>query len=601
MITKNYKYVIAFFILLVGTISFSLAWNDSLTFDEVAHIPSGYSYITTHDYRLNPEHPPLLKILSGLAILPLHPHFDTTQKFWTTPNDLGEYGQWDAGRYLLHQTSNNTDWLVFWARTPIVIISLFFALFIFYWGKRIGGIITGLFALILYTCDPNVLGHNHFVTTDIGIAIAIGIAFYFFLNFLKYPTWINTLYGGIALGIAQVTKFSAIMLIPFFGFLLITYAMIKYRKKDQCRIRICGDYLIKGIGALTIMICMIWIVYLPVTYKMPTTILPQIAAIKAQPEKYPRDIYFTKFITQTNKYTITRPFATYAQGLMQVFNRVDDGNVSFFMGTVSGDASRWYFPFVFVAKQTLIHIFFYTVALILLCSLIVRSVYDLFTQRFTRSIQQLHSFIVHRFNELALFLFILLYSYISITGNLTIGFRHLFPMMPLLYILTAKVIIDSYKNLKKKKRKHVVRSIFIALIIILVMVIFSAYPYYTSYFNILIGGPKNGYHYVTDSNADWGQDLKRLKKYLIQYPEIDKIRINYFGGDDINNRIGEGNYILWWDSKRPIEPGYYAISTLFLQESIYTDGKKYDDSYRWTEDITPIDQVGTSIMIYKVE
>lgn len=601
MITKHYKYIVSLILMFMATVSFSLAWNDSLTFDEVAHIPAGYSYVAHGDYRLNPEHPPLLKVLSGLAIVPLQPTFDTTKEFWTTSNEYGEYGQWDAGRHLLHHAGNNTDLIVFLARTPIILISLAFGWFLFYWGRKIGGIITGLFALILYAFDPNVLGHNHFVTTDIGIAIAIGIAFYFFLNFLKQPTWQNALYGGIALGIAQITKFSAIMLLPFFSILLITYPLIKYIKNNQSRPKIIGTYLLKGAFALFIMIMTIWIMYIPVTHNMPKETLPPITEIKSQPEKYSRDTYFSNFILWTNEHQVTRPISAYAQGLMQVLNRVDDGNVSYFMGTVSSDASVLYFPFVFIAKQTLIHLFFYITAILLFFGLCVRSVHDAFTQSINRSLKRFRSFVVGRFHEIALASFIILYSYISITGNLTIGFRHLFPMMPLIYILTAKVIIDSYKNLQNPKRKKIVRSTFIALIISLMLIVIGAYPYYISYFNILFGGPKNGYNYVTDSNADWGQDLKRLKKYLDAHPEIDKIRITYFGGDDIHNRIGPDKYILWWDSKRPIEPGYYALSTFFLQESIYDKERAYDDSFRWTQKYEPIDQVGTSFLIYKIE
>lgn len=584
----------------MATVSLSLAWSDSLTFDEVAHIPAGYSYVAKHDYRLNPEHPPVLKMLSGIAILPLQPNFDWTQNFWTTSNNYGEYGQWDAGRHLLHQSDNNTDLLVFWTRVPIVIISLLFGLFLFYWGKKIGGIITGLFAIILYAFDPNVLGHNHFVTTDIGIAAAIGIAFYFFLQFIKNPTWLNALIGGLALGIAQSTKFSAIILLPLFATLLIIYPLIKYYKKDQSRLKTAGLYITKGTFSIFIMFFTIWIIYIPVTYNMTADVLPPITEIKGQPNKYVRDKYLTQFILTTNKYSATRPLAMYTQGLMQVLSRVNDGNVTYFMGNVSSEASRWYFPFVFIAKQTLIHLFFYTIVLTLLVVMLVRGGFSLFTQQLQTSLNKFRTFTLNRFHEITLGIFIIFYSYLSITGNLNIGFRHLFPMMPLIYILTAKTIIDSYKNLRNPKRKRIIRSIFITLIATLVAIVISVYPYYMSYFNILFGGPKNGYQYVTDSNADWGQDLKRLKIYLDQHPEIDKVRISYFGGDDIHNRLGEDKYILWWDSKRPIEPGYYALSTFFIQESIYDKTKVYDDSYRWTQEHKPIDQVGTSFLIYKI-
>jgi hypothetical protein len=109
----------------------------------------------------------------------------------------------------------------------------------------------------------------------------------------------------------------------------------------------------------------------------------------------------------------------------------------------------------------------------------------------------------------------------------------------------------------------------------------------------------NGYKYVTDSNADWGQDLKRLQKFLEQRPEIDKLRLNYFGMADINYYLGK-KYVPWWDSKRPLEEGWYGISTLFLQESIYDLRRADSESYRWLKNKKPNYQVGTSILIYYV-
>jgi len=39
--------------------------RESLTFYELTYVPSGYSYWVTGDYRLNPEYPPLSKLLAG--------------------------------------------------------------------------------------------------------------------------------------------------------------------------------------------------------------------------------------------------------------------------------------------------------------------------------------------------------------------------------------------------------------------------------------------------------------------------------------------------------------------------------------------------------
>ena len=60
-----------FFLILVvaGSLLVYAASHDAAIFDESAHIPAGYSYVKYFDYRLNPEHPPLVKILAGLPLL----------------------------------------------------------------------------------------------------------------------------------------------------------------------------------------------------------------------------------------------------------------------------------------------------------------------------------------------------------------------------------------------------------------------------------------------------------------------------------------------------------------------------------------------------
>lgn len=600
MIRRYYEVIVGTIIVAFLAVSMFLAWDDALTFDEIAHIPAGYSYVTQHDYRLNPEHPPLLKALSGMALLPLRPTFDITQDYWTDVNQHGEYDQWCAGHMLLFGANNPTDLIAFFARLPIVLIATAFGIFLFLWGKRMGGVITGLFALILYTFDPNVLGHNHFVTTDLGIAVAIAVAFFFFFRFLQKPTWRNMIYGGVALGGALVTKFSAVMLLPFFGILLLLYPSIMIIRTGQKRLHLVLAYLGKGICAIIIACTVIWATYMPLTYRMPTDVLTTLVATKNQADIHPRDTYFSAIILATNTTVITRPFATYTQGLMQVLNRVDGGNGAYFMHTNTSRASKWYFPFVFIAKETPLHLFFYTIAVLLGLLAIARTFYVFTHQSFKISIRRVRLFVVRHFAELAMLLFTLWYAYTAITGNLTIGFRHLFPMLPLIYLLTAKTIVDSYKKIYNPTKRKTVRLAFILSIAMLMGITVAAFPYYMSYFNALFGGSKNGYNYVTDSNADWGQDAKRFKRYLDAHPEITSIRVDYFGGDNIPKRIGD-RYIGWWDSKRPVEPGYYAISVNALQGSLYTTERMPDDTYVWTRALTPIDQVGTSILIYHVQ
>src|SRR5436305_423320 len=56
--------LVAFIALALGDLLTS-----SPTSDETAHLAAGYSYLVTHDYRLNPEHPPLVKMFAALPLL----------------------------------------------------------------------------------------------------------------------------------------------------------------------------------------------------------------------------------------------------------------------------------------------------------------------------------------------------------------------------------------------------------------------------------------------------------------------------------------------------------------------------------------------------
>ena len=114
-------------ILLLGACfltAFLSSRNMSLTMDEKAHIPSGYSYLAFRDYRLNPEHPPLAKDLAALPLLFLDLNFPLEHKSWT--QDVN--GQWDAGYEFIFNSGNNPDQIIFWTRLPMMILLVFLGL-----------------------------------------------------------------------------------------------------------------------------------------------------------------------------------------------------------------------------------------------------------------------------------------------------------------------------------------------------------------------------------------------------------------------------------------------------------------------------------------
>jgi hypothetical protein len=597
-LTKHSKLIVAGILTFFAVVSILNANNDSATFDEVAHIPAGYSYVSQHDTRLNPEHPPLIKDLAGLPLLFLNLNFDTTQPFWIgeLPN-MWDEGQWAAGRHLLYEAGNNADQIIFWSRLPIVLLSILLGLFLFKWGKEMAGTSAGIFALALYAFDPNILGHNHFVTTDLGVAAFLTFAFYYFLKFLKNPSGKNILLGGFFLGLLLVSKFSSIVALPIFGLALIVYSLAKNNRDGEnnwkTRLASLGSYFLKALGAFAVAAIVIWFVYKANNFAMPKeTFAKTIDFFFAVEDANPKATITNHVLHSLNNSSLTRPWATYAFGPAWMVKRVVGGNGAYFMGKV-GNGFTAYFPTVFLIKETIPFLFLAFFALIYTLKQIGQS-----SLHIKKIKSKLANFLRKSVVEYSLFAFIILYAYLSIQGGLNIAFRHLFPILPFAYLLIAKKVFE-FTHTKKSKNNHILAIAVSFLVLWQIGTAVFTYPSYTSYFNESIGGSKNGYNYVTDSNTDWGQDLKRLKIWLDQHPEIDKIHVDYFGGGNPKLLLG-AKYVQWWDSMRPVQSGWYAISENFLMGSIYDSKKTSEDSYRWTQNFKPVAQIGKSILIYYV-
>jgi len=598
------------------------AKNDSLIYDEDAHIPAGYSYLKKFDMRLNPEHPPLIKDISSFPLLFIDLNFDTSKDFWNqNPNDA----QWNAGKEFLFNSGNNPDQIIFWSRIPIIALFIILGIFIFKWTRLLSGIGAGLLALILYTFDPNILGHNHFVTTDLGIAAFITFSFYYFLKFIKDPIWKNVFIFAIFLALVQLTKFSSVLIFPIFGMVLIIYSLIKLARSKRentfgFKMKNFGEYFGKFIISFGISLIIVWIAYFFTTANMPKEKLPEIVNYYFNKDNT-QTIYAKKAIFSMNESDALRPMAAYLFGVARVFQRVAGGNVTYFLGEVSTQGYFSYFPIVFLIKEPLPILLLIFLTLSIFFFKAFQKARSASKDKKSKLSTKISAYIRIRIIEISMISFIVLYLTTSILGRLNIGLRHLFPIFPFIYILVSKTIFDFIKDLKNRKEEFSAYLFVGILSLILIFNTILAYPSYTSYFNELAGGPKNGYRFVTDSNADWGQDLKRLKnwiqeynhcsmqkspdacagyKYPIEYGKpIQKIRVDYFGMADLKYYLGE-SVIPWWRDKRPIEPGWYAISTLFLQESIYDRRKANNQSYRWLKNRKPDYQAGTSILIYNI-
>src|SRR3989344_6768553 len=198
-------------------------WDDSLIVDEIPHIGAGYSYVAKQDLRLNPEHPPLAKLLAGIPLLFLDLKQDSFEtKSWQ--NDVN--GQWEFGRKMIYNSGNDADQIGHYAKLPMFLFFILAGILIFKWGKKLYGNSGALIALILFSFSPTVLAHSRFVTTDIPALFGIIFGTYFFINYLQKPSRQNFWLASVAFGIALLTKFSTFLLVPYFLILALIWGIL---------------------------------------------------------------------------------------------------------------------------------------------------------------------------------------------------------------------------------------------------------------------------------------------------------------------------------------------------------------------------------------
>ena len=192
------------------------------------------------------------------------------------------------------------------------------------------------------------------------------------------------------------------------------------------------------------------------------------------------------------------------------------------------------------------------------------------------------------------------------SSSLNIGVRHLLPTFPFIYILVGGGIISLLKARGNILIKSVQYLIVIILILWQIISIIKIYPHFLAYFNGIVGGPDNGYIYAVDSNLDWGQDLKRLKKWTDEQ-EIDAIHIDYFGGGDPEYYL-ENKFKRWWGTRNPKElprGSYLAVSATLLQGGRGKPVAGFDkpsDYYLWLNQYEPpVAKIGHSIFVYYIE
>ena len=173
----------------------------SNTVDEMAYVGSGASYL--HSGRLDIdifEHPPLMKYLIGLALLPVSGSFP----YFSEAAQLGSYQF--GYRFIYRNPQAPPERIMVLARLPSLMLSMLLALFVFLWASRWYGPQGGALALAAYCFEPNLIAHSGLATFDLGLSCFLLIGTYFLIRWIADGKLEQSVAAGLAAGGAVATK-----------------------------------------------------------------------------------------------------------------------------------------------------------------------------------------------------------------------------------------------------------------------------------------------------------------------------------------------------------------------------------------------------------
>lgn len=491
--------------------------QQSQTFDEGAHLYAGYSYWKRADFGVNPEHPPLVKLVAALPLLasriPVQP----------APNIWFRAASGAGGHAFLY--SHDVDALLFRARTATSVFVLALALLVFFAGKELFSPGAGLLALLILILEPVILANGALIATDAGVTACMFGAVYFFYRFVQRPSVARLIVCGVTTGLTLAAKHSGLIILP----LLVVLAGLELFL--QRSVRVDGDssttavlglqglHTVRMAGALAaitgVSLLVLWSFYgfryaarpgneglIPPTAVFLQSLEGNAGPAVGMPEgaHHPGEARVIAFLEHHH----LLPEA-YLYGLTDIAIGAQQGRPSFVLGKMYVTARWFFFPVAFVIKTSL--------TLLLLLGLLI----------WAKNLRHL------KYRRAVLYMALppVIYFAVAVHSKLQLGIRHVLPIYPFLIVLAG----FGAWSLARQSRLW---GYAVAVILIAGGASsLRAYPNYLPYSNELWGGSSHTHEFLSDSDVGWSSGLRAVHKYVGEH-HLTKCWFAYDGSADLD-------------------------------------------------------------------
>ncbi len=524
----------------------------SATSDEPLHIVGGASYWRFNDYRLHHENGNLPQrwcaiplVLAGWPLPPVE------NPGWAVSNMVS------LARAYLFETGNPSWRMLVWARSFAAVWGVLVALLVYHWSRTLFGSGGAWLSLVFCLTDTTLLANAPLATSDTCAAFFFGWSTLAIWQMLQLPSPATAAVAALAVGGLFVAKFSAPLEIPVGLVLLaircwfgqpweVVWAGRRRRVSTMTGLAtVAACLVVVGLTAW----CTVWMAYTLRYEGMNPQAVPAgtwnpwgtlaAAAMELGGGK-------GRLLAWLGEHNVL-PEA-YLYGMAYVLLAML--RQSFFCGDYS-IAGWWsYFPFTFLVKTPLPML----AGLAVLPGLAVRWVHRPSVRSGERPWYPLAPLLT----------LLAVYWAASVTTTLNIGHRHLLPIYPVVFVLLGSLpaLTQARPGLRRLPWSLAACTALICL---------WTFPNYLSFFNGIVRRDE-AWHYLVDSNLDWGQEHSTIASFTARerrtYGDQHPIYGCLFGPTPMQS-LGADPILMptAFDDVPlpPLGPGTYCVSATHLQ------------------------------------